>query len=86
MQQPVEELEQKLEYHFDNRHLFLRALTHRSWISERSATLPEEGDNEQLEFLGDSILGFVVSEALVRRYPGLCEGQLSQLKAHEMSF
>lgn len=47
--------------------------------------MPEEGDNEQLEFLGDSVLGFVVSEALVLRYPLANEGRLSQLKAHLVS-
>jgi ribonuclease-3 len=43
------------------------------------------GDNEQLEFLGDSILGFVVSEALVLRHPGAREGHLSKWKAHLVS-
>ncbi len=65
--------------------MLLRALTHRSWLAEHGAPLPEEGDNEQLEFLGDSVLGFVVSEALVLRYPGAHEGHLSQLKAHLVS-
>jgi ribonuclease-3 len=47
--------------------------------------MPEEGDNEQLEFLGDSVLGCVVSEALFRRFPLEREGRLSQLKAHLVS-
>lgn len=47
--------------------------------------MPESGDNEQLEFLGDSVLGFVVSEALVLRHPVAREGQLSQWKAHLVS-
>ena len=42
-------------------------------------------DNEQLEFLGDSILGFVVSDALVSRHPDFPEGRLSKLKAHLVS-
>lgn len=42
-------------------------------------------DNEQLEFLGDAVLGFVVSEALLNRYPASDEGQLSQWKAHLVS-
>jgi len=85
MHQPVEELEDKLGYRFANRQLLIRALTHRSWLSERGAPMPEDQDNEQLEFLGDSILGFVVSEALLLRYPLLREGQLSQLKGHLVS-
>ncbi len=47
--------------------------------------LPENGDNEQLEFLGDSILGFIASESLVLRHPAAREGQLSQWKAHLVS-
>ncbi len=81
----AEELEQKLGYKFNDRTLLLRALTHRSWLAERGSPSPDEGDNEQLEFLGDAILGFVVSEALVRRYPQATEGRLSQLKAHLVS-
>ncbi len=85
MQGSVAELEDKLGYHFRDGQLLLRALTHRSWLAEQGSPMPQEGDNEQLEFLGDSILGFVVSELLVRRYPGANEGRLSQLKAHLVS-
>ena len=42
-------------------------------------------DNEQLEFLGDAILGFVVSDMLVARHPDYAEGRLSKLKAHLVS-
>ena len=42
-------------------------------------------DNEQMEFLGDAVLGFLVSEALVRRFPSYPEGDLSKLKAHLVS-
>jgi ribonuclease-3 len=84
MSQPAEGLEQKLGYQFRNRELLLRALTHRSWVSERSSKLPDT-DNEQLEFLGDSVLGFLVSESLVARHPSAWEGQLSQWKAHLVS-
>ncbi|MGA8027730.1 MAG: ribonuclease III [Bryobacteraceae bacterium] len=85
MKPPVEALEQKLGYRFRNRELLARALTHRSWQSERAAGLPEHGDNEQLEFLGDSILGFIVSEWLVLRHASAREGDLSQWKAHLVS-
>lgn len=85
MMRSVEALEEKLGYRFRDRELLVRALTHRSWLSERASPMPETGDNEQLEFLGDSILGFIVSEALVLKYPAAREGQLSQWKAHLVS-
>ncbi|HEY6390719.1 MAG TPA: ribonuclease III [Bryobacteraceae bacterium] len=77
-------LEGVLGHRFGNRELLERALTHKSCGSEKS---PEEptADNEQLEFLGDAILGFVVSETLVARNPTFPEGRLSKLKAHLVS-
>jgi ribonuclease-3 len=78
-------LEEKLGYQFRNRELLARALTHRSRLSERGWPPPDAGDNEQLEFLGDSILGFIASEALVLRHPTVREGQLSKWKAHLVS-
>ncbi|MBV9156465.1 MAG: ribonuclease III, partial [Acidobacteriaceae bacterium] len=80
---PAETLEQKLGYHFRDSELFLRALTHRSWVFEPSNL--RQADNEQLEFLGDSVLGFLVSESLILRHPTALEGQLSQWKAHLVS-
>jgi ribonuclease III len=80
---PLEELEDSLGYQFRNRELLLRALTHRSWLPEQPSS--SASDNEQLEFLGDSILGFLVSEALVIRHPFVREGELSQWKAHLVS-
>jgi ribonuclease III len=82
---PLEALEQKLGYRFQNPELLIRALTHRSWLAERGSAQPEASDNEQLEFLGDSILGFIASESLVARHPSLSEGQLSQWKGHLVS-
>jgi ribonuclease-3 len=77
-------LEGVLGHRFVNRELLERALTHKSCASERNPEEPST-DNEQLEFLGDAILGFVVSEALVARYPTYPEGRLSKLKAHLVS-
>lgn len=54
-----------------------RALTHRSFAYENGG-LPT---NERLEFLGDSVLGLVVTDTLFRGYPGLPEGQLAKLRA-----
>jgi ribonuclease-3 len=79
-------LEVKVGHRFAHLEILRRALIHSSHAHEvRSA--PEEPlqDNEQLEFLGDSILGFLVSEALVDRFPGYREGELSRRKAHLVS-
>jgi len=57
--------------------LLFQALTHRSYAYENGG-LPT---NERLEFLGDSVLGLVVTAALYRRHPGLPEGQLAKLRA-----
>jgi ribonuclease III len=54
-----------------------RALTHRSYAYENGG-LPT---NERLEFLGDSVLGLVVTDTLFRGYPALPEGQLAKLRA-----
>jgi ribonuclease-3 len=79
------DLEEKLGYRFQNRKLLLRALTHRSWLSDRSPIIAENADNEQLEFLGDAILGFVVSEALMLRHRAESEGRLSKWKSQLVS-
>ncbi len=78
-------LETAIGHVFRDRELFQRALTHKSRIHERPDEPPSSGDNEQLEFLGDAILGFVVSACLVRRFPSAPEGRLSKLKAHLVS-
>ncbi|NLT55241.1 MAG: ribonuclease III [Actinomycetales bacterium] len=57
--------------------LLERALTHRSYAYENGG-LPT---NERLEFLGDAVLGLVVTDALYRRHPDLPEGQLAKLRA-----
>jgi ribonuclease-3 len=78
------DLEAAIGYSFRSPDWLRQALTHRSYAEE----FPGGGSelaNEQMEFLGDSILGFVVSEALVERFPGYREGRLSKLKAHLVS-
>jgi len=76
----LSELEQKIGYSFRSRALLDRALTHRSFANERVAQGCQ--DNEALEFLGDSVLGLVVSAWLLEMFPGLSEGKLSKMKAH----
>lgn len=78
-------LEETLGYQFRDRRLLLHALTHRSWSVEHRDESPVRGDNERLEFLGDSVLGFIVSEALLLNFPDESEGQLSERKAHLVS-
>ena len=79
-------LETKLQYRFSRPELLLRALTHSSAAHESHVgpSSPDQ-DNEQLEFLGDSVLGFLTSEALVQRHPDFREGDLSSLRAHLVS-
>ncbi|MFQ5777739.1 MAG: ribonuclease III [Terriglobia bacterium] len=79
-EEPVQ-LEARLGYQFLDRQLLARALTHRSHrgLNGRPA---DEGDNERLEFLGDAILGFAVSDVLYSQFPGLSEGKLSRIKAN----
>ena len=75
----VTKLEQGLGYTFRNRALLENALTHSSYANEnREKHIP---DNERLEFLGDSILGFVVADYLYRNYPDKPEGELTRIRA-----
>lgn len=69
---PLTELCKLLDYEFRDAELLHQALTHRSAGS---------GNNERLEFLGDSVLNFVIADELFRMYPGLREGDLSRLRA-----
>ncbi len=80
-------LETALGHCFQNREILLRALTHSSRVRDGQAPPPvhPHSDNEQMEFLGDSVLGFLISETLVLRFPSWPEGRLSKLKAHLVS-
>jgi ribonuclease III len=60
--------------------LLRQALTHRS-----QSELAPHGDNERLEFLGDSILGMLVNEYLYLAYPSATEGELTRMKANVVS-
>ena len=85
MSAELEALEADLGHRFRKRELLQRALTHRSSAFEKKTALAPAADNEQLEFLGDAILGFIVSDTLVSRHPAYPEGRLSKLKAHLVS-
>ncbi|HEX8852965.1 MAG TPA: ribonuclease III [Pyrinomonadaceae bacterium] len=77
-------LEENLAYRFRDRALLERALTHRSWAHEQVApgddAVARRLHNEAFEFVGDSVLGFVVAEALFSNYPEVTEGELSRMK------
>lgn len=72
------DLEARLAYRFKNRSLLDGALTHRSYAYERGG--PEPEDYERLEFLGDALLGLLVSEWLWRDDPKATEGTLTRRK------
>ena len=67
----LDEFEKKIGYKFKNRNLLITALTHSSYANESRG-----GDQsyERLEFLGDSILGFVTAEYLCKAFPDIPEG------------
>ena len=75
----MQELEKKLGYTFRNPALLSEALSHSSYANEhRNAKL---SSNERLEFLGDSVLGFVTAEYLFAGHPDLPEGDLTRIRA-----
>ena len=77
-------LEERLRYRFRDRRLLERALTHRSWAHETVGAGGEREartlHNEAFEFVGDSVLGLVVADALFRSHPEVTEGELSRMK------
>jgi ribonuclease III len=77
------ELEVIIGYSFRNKDLLLQALTHRSFVNEHEADKLRH--NESLEFLGDSVLGFLISSRIFQNYPELTEGELSKMKAYLVS-
>lgn len=86
MSADLELLEATIGYRFREKGLLERALTHKSSRFEKpTSELAVHGDNEQLEFLGDSVLGFVIAEQLFTIYPAMDEGGLSKRKAHLVS-
>ena len=75
----MQAIEEKIGYSFRSRALLVNALTHSSYANENRGRSCES--NERLEFLGDSVLGMVVAEALYRRFPDLPEGRLTRMRA-----
>jgi ribonuclease III len=76
----LQRLEERLGHHFADPTLLDRALTHTSHAHQDAAE--GRGHNEPLEFLGDSVLGFVVADLLHQRDPEGAEGRKSKARAH----
>lgn len=74
----LSKLEEQLGFSFTNRELAKQAFTHRSYLNEAKRPLPS---NERLEFLGDSVLSFIVSDHLFRTFPNYPEGHLTNLRS-----
>jgi ribonuclease-3 len=83
LDQHVSEFEQRIGYTFTERELLRRALTHKSYSHEAKDL--DVRHNETFEFLGDSVLGFVIGDMLFRHFPTLDEGALSKMKAFLVS-
>jgi ribonuclease-3 len=79
----LEPLERRIGYRFRDRGVLEHALTHRSRVHEDASG--GVFDNESMEFLGDSVLGFVIADMLFREFPQHNEGQKSKLKASIVS-
>ncbi|MGZ5494687.1 MAG: ribonuclease III [Thermoanaerobaculia bacterium] len=77
------EFERRIGYTFQRRDLLTRAMTHKSYSHE--ARGENARHNETFEFLGDSVLGFVIGDMLFRHFPELDEGALSKMKAYLVS-
>ena len=84
MRKDLAKLEQRLGYRFNDAAIFERALAHRSYAHERLPDGTEEEvrrlHNESFEFIGDSVLGLAISEALYQRHPDTSEGGLTLMK------
>lgn len=78
----LHELETALNVTYDEHMLLLQAITHDSFFKEQNASW---GSNERLEFLGDSVIGLLVSRLLYTRYPEFTEGSMAQMKAYLVS-
>jgi len=77
-QERVDSLQRDLDIQFGNPSLLREALTHRSYLNEINQAWPS---NERLEFLGDTVLGLITTDYLFGRFPGLSEGELTNLRS-----
>lgn len=75
----LEKIETFLGFDFNNKSLLLQAFTHRSYLNEHKTH--QVGQNERLEFYGDAVLEFIVTDFLYRRFPDDNEGSLTDKRA-----
>ncbi len=79
---PLTKIQKSISYKFTNTKLLEQALIHRSFGNENRSHLSlSNRDNERFEFLGDSIIDFLVSELIMEVYPDASEGELSKIRA-----
>ncbi|MBQ7102278.1 MAG: ribonuclease III [Clostridia bacterium] len=76
MKTDLKSFQQKIDYKFNNEELLLTALTHSSYANECGGAF-----NERLEFLGDSVLGFISAEFFFSNRKSVPEGELTKLRA-----
>ncbi len=79
MSRNLQELEEKIQYHFTDQIMFAQALTHSSYANEHR--WDHSRCNERLEFLGDAVLEIVTSDFLFHKYENLPEGDLTKIRA-----
>jgi ribonuclease-3 len=72
MSERLSKLEKAIDYKFDDEALLETALTHRSIGS---------GNNERLEYLGDAALGFIIADAIFKKFPKATEGELTRIRS-----
>jgi ribonuclease-3 len=78
MKGDLDALQERIGHRFRDRALLERALTHTSWLQDNPAA---PGNNQRLEFLGDSVLQLILTEALFSLFPGDREGELTTRRA-----
>ena len=74
----IDRFEAAIDYKFNNREYILEALTHSSYSNENK----KFKYNERMEFLGDSVLGLVISDHIFKKETGVPEGELTKLRAN----
>ncbi len=75
----IKQLEQQLDYEFNNKELLIEAVTHTSRASDRLKS------NERLEFFGDAVLDLVICQELFEKFPDYDEGDLTKIKSKLVS-
>ncbi|MBR3894908.1 MAG: ribonuclease III [Clostridia bacterium] len=81
MTQPLDELQNRIGYHFQTPDFLKQAMTHSSFANETGAHHHHLLCNERLEFLGDSVLSLITSDYLYQTFPNLPEGDLTRMRA-----